>query len=239
MLTQQTGPADGRRTVIGALGRLGVEAVIGVAIILALGALTHLSPVRSIDEAVHEPLVSTLQQGDRLVSISRWLTDMGARDLVFGLTGLLAIAVTLARRSLLHGVLVVATMASTHAVQWLVITVIDGSVPTEYVIGMAGPYYSGGVVRIMVLVGMASAAVAAARQRHPGRITVVVTLAFGLTEGLTRLVLGRHWPFDVIAAVAIGLFFVSLHARALVLLDDERQQRRRAGPTDRPSGCSS
>ncbi len=226
ILTRQTGPSARQTSLTASLGRLTVEAIVAVAIIVAVGALTQLTPFRSVDESIHGPTVSALQSWGWLVSISRWLTDMGARDLVFLLTGLLAVLVTLVRRSILHGLLVLATMASTHAVQWVVIAVVDGSVPTENVIGKAGPYYSGGVVRIMVLIGMASAAVAVTRSSRPGRLTWLLALGFGLAEGLTRLVLGRHWPFDVIAAVAIGLYFVWLHVRALVILDEIRIRRR-------------
>ena len=100
--------------------------------------------------------------------------------------------------------------------QSVVTVLVDGTTPESPLIqGTAGPYFSGGVLRVLVIFGTAAALLGLQK-----RTVVVIAVVAGSIEGLTRLVLGRHWPLDIVAALPIGLAVLTLVILSEELLSD-------------------
>ncbi len=173
---------------------------------LAASRLVLLDSIRSVDEALFHRVVPWLQQSHALVSTSTWLTDMGSKTFAYGIAVGVALALATFGRSLRQALLIVVTLVAIHGLQWVIFAATDGSTPTQYVLGTAGPFYSGGIVRAMVVAGMLArtAETCVDASRRGGRLIWGAALTVALVEGFTRLVLGRHWPLDVVAAVPIG-----------------------------------
>lgn len=186
----------------GAFVRLLAIGICGAALMLSVGATVFWGPVRATDEAVFDAVVPRLQAWSWLVSVSEVVTDLGAKSFTYVLAGGLAIMLAIRRRSLLAPALVGVSIFAIHVMQWLAVVVIDGPTPTEHVMGGAGPYYSGGVVRALVVFGMLATEIDHQTER---RIPVwAIALTAGTIEAATRVILGRHWPFDVVMAIPIG-----------------------------------
>jgi membrane-associated phospholipid phosphatase len=210
------------RELIDQLARLAGLGLLTVVAMLTLGAVSQLGPVRKIDQAVFDALVPRLQSARGLITICNRLTDLGSVNVTYAVTVAIAVVVAATRRSILAPLLVLTTVAASKALQWAAIKIIDGSVPTEWVIGAAGPYYSGGVVRVVLVSGIAVLAGRTAPgggwlRRHPTTLWWIPA-GLGALEGLTRLVLGRHWPLDIVAGIPIGLCIVALYRRAEMLI---------------------
>ncbi len=201
-------PSTARQTSAGlgpAVARVTVGLVLGFVVTVGVGKLSLLGSVKTVDEAAFLSVVESLQSVPGLTGFSEVLTDLGAIPINVGMALGLALMAGLQRPSSRLGVLVVAALFSALVFQNLTNRVVDGFAPTEFVIGDAGPYFSGGVVRVILLTGMA-ATLALPRER--GRWVWRLAIAMGMLEATTRLVLGRHWPFDLLAAFPVGLAFL-------------------------------
>ncbi len=181
--------------------------VTGLLVVIStlLGArLVLLQPIRSVDEALFAKIVPRLQESHTLVTASEWLTDMGSKNVAYILVLPLAAYLFAVKREAGSALLVATTLIATMGLQWLTFSSVTGTAPTDFVIGTAGPFYSGGVVRAMVVTGILVSSITR-RQRPSGtRMVWVSALCIGVLEGWTRLVLGRHWPLDIAAALPIG-----------------------------------
>ncbi len=115
--------------------------------------------------------------------------------------------------------LMVASILGAHLFQRIVIKLVDGTIPEgPDVIGSAGPYFSGGVQRVIIVFGVL-ATLLAPRFSWTSRTIYSIAIGTGIFEGFTRLVLGRHWPFDLLAAFPIGLAILVIFRHALEILE--------------------
>ncbi len=238
------------RSSIDAHGIVGAVtvAVIATAMTLLAARLVLLAPVRSIDERVFYRLVPWLQQADWLVGASLFLTDIGSKNIAYNAAAALALYVAIVNRSLRQALLIVATLIGIHGLQWLTFAVADGVVPTEHVVGNAGPFYSGGVVRALVVSGLIAFVFASRFAPRDWRVMWALPLGVGVLEAATRLVLGKHWPLDAVLAIPIGVAVLWSYQQTTVWLDGrdrrsgtlaENSLAKNDRPTGRPSGYSS
>ena len=208
----------------GPMGRPNLFAVAGVAIALvvgtlALGFFSLLDPVKDVDRAVYSASLSVLQAIPGAVSASEFVTSLGSIPVNYGMALGGAFAVWLQRRRIGVPVLIVVTLLATHVLQKLTIGVVDGMIPVDdRIIGAAGPYYSGGVARVVVLAGILASATLV-RSAKSDRLVWQLAIGLGVVEALTRLVLGRHWPIDLIASFPIGLTTVWLFRQGQLWLE--------------------
>lgn len=179
---------------------LGIAA--GVAAVLAVGWLTLTDAVKAVDRAVFDAMVPALQSVPGATSISDRVTDIGAVPVNYGMAIALGGLVWAQRRDPLRGLLIPAVLLLAHWLQRLTIIVVDGYAPTEHVVGAAGPYFSGGVQRVVLLTGIL---LVIARPDMKMPMIMRWAVAVGLIEAATRFVLGRHWPSDLLASFPIGL----------------------------------
>ncbi len=182
------------RLVLGAVGL--------VLAVLLVGKLTLLDSVKDVDRAVFEALVPRLQSIPGLTSLSERVTEIGSIPVNYGMAIALGGLVFAARRDPLRGLLIPATVLVGHLLQRLAIDVVDGFAPDEHVVGASGPYFSGGVQRVVLLTGII---LVIARPDRSLRWIASWAVLLGLVEATTRFVLGRHWPSDLLASFPIGL----------------------------------
>ena len=196
----QGGDAD---RLTGAIARVILCLGLAFVVSLAVGKFSLIDRVKVADEAVFSGVVGALQSIPGLTSVCNVLTDLGAIPVNWGMALAMAFVVGLQRRSPQLAVLIVGTHFCALVFQWLTNRLVDGYAPVEFAVGEAGPYFSGGVMRVIILVG-----IAATLAEQPERRVWRLAVAFGLFEGFTRLVVGRHWPIDLLAAIPIGLTFL-------------------------------
>jgi hypothetical protein len=168
-----------------------------------VGRILRIGPLREWHESSFTAIVEALQQNAAVVDASTWLTDLGHINLNYVMLAALGVCAWLRprcdTRAWLIGLLVTAMIL--RPFQGTVSRLVDGSTPdSPLVIGVAGPYFSGGVFRVTLI-----AALAGLVFHRSSRFVVGFAVLAGVFEGLTRLVLGRHWPLDIVAAVPIGL----------------------------------
>ncbi|NNF55694.1 MAG: phosphatase PAP2 family protein [Acidimicrobiales bacterium] len=200
----------------------GIVAVTAGAILF--GWLTLTGPGESINRDTFEPVVDALNAVPGLVSFSEVATDAG--KLRFDQFLLLALAFAagfkLEKPGLTWSVICVAAALGLRYFQSLVTNIVGSTDPGDFaesadlVIGTAGPYFSGGVFRVVVIVGLALSMLGL-----PRRKVFWIAAIGGVIEGITRMALGRHWLFDTIAAVPIGLgvLWCLVQARRILLFD--------------------
>ncbi len=167
---------------------------------ILFGQLTMTSFGASINEGLFEPFAATLQAIPGMVRVSSTLTDIGKLTVNYGMAFGVAFFLFLARRDWRVPAFILAVMVGLNVFQSVVTRIVDSSTPSgEYVFGTPGPYLSGGVLRVLVLAGLF--AVLAGRSRVDAyRIAAVLTAI----EAITRMALGRHWPFDILASIPLG-----------------------------------
>lgn len=182
--------------------------VANVAILAGIffGQLTMTSFGADINEGLFDPLAGGLSAIPGMVRVSGTLTDIGKLTVNYGMALGVALFVGLARREWKTPAFILAAMAGCHAFQSFVTRIVDGSTPTgEHVVGTAGPYLSGGVLRVIVLGGL-FAVIAGRSRRDAYRLAALLAVV----EAVTRMGLGRHWPFDIFASIPLG--FALLYA---------------------------
>lgn len=200
----------------------GVLAVTAGAIIF--GLLTVTGPGESINRDSFEPVVDALNAIPGLGSFSEVVTDAGKLRLDQFMLLALAFAAgfKLEKRGLTWSAICVAAAFGLRYFQSLVTNVVGSTDPDDFagsadlVVGTAGPYFSGGVFRVVVIVGLALAMIGLSRRQ-----VFSIAAVGGILEGVTRMALGRHWLLDTIAAVPIGLgvLWCLLQARRILLFD--------------------
>lgn len=187
---------------------------------IAVGKLTLLDAVKSLDEPVFDLLARSFQQVPGVVKISTRLTRLGAIPVNYGMALALAGFVGLQRRRWDIAALVFGSLFGSHVFQEIVKLGVGGFEPTgSYIQGASGPYYSGGVMRIMVIVGMAVTLTQTAAKHSDSFVYRMAGWA-GVFVAITRIALGRHWPLDLLAAFPVGFAFVWLFREALKLIDN-------------------
>lgn len=82
----------------------------------------------------------------------------------------------------------------------------SGAPPQVNAVGEVGGSPSGGAFRAVVLWGLAAWFIwqAVPHRRWVARTLIAIPTAVALTEGYTRLYLGRHWPVDVLVGYIAG-----------------------------------
>lgn len=201
------------------MGRPNLLSAIGVAVALVLGTLAFgffslLDPVKDIDAAAYRGSLSALQAIPGAIPFSEFVTQLGSIPANYGMSMGGAFVVWLQRRKIAIPLLIVGTHLATIALQKLTIGVVDGMIPVDdRIVGAAGPYYSGGVARVIVLAGILASATLV-RSAKSDRLVWQLAIGLGVIEALTRLALGRHWPIDLVASFPIGLTTVWLFRQA-------------------------
>ncbi len=197
--------------------------VASVALVLGtigLGFFSLLDSVKEIDAAAYRGSLSVLQAIPGMVWISERVTSLGSIPANYGMAIGGGFIVWLQRRNAVVALLIVATLIATHALQKVTGMIVDGVIPVDdRIIGAAGPYFSGGVARVVVLAGILATA-ALPPSREADRLVWRLVMVLGFVEALTRLVLGRHWPIDLIASFPIGITIVWIFRRIVEWLPD-------------------
>ncbi len=182
---------------------------------LAVGMALSAPAIRAVDEAVFDLTTDALQSSSWLIEFCRVATDLGDPTINWAMALVAALLAVLDRRHALPGLLVIAMLATAHVLQRATDLIVDGSIPTNNVIGDAGPYFSGGTLRVMLLTGIiATHALPTQRPRTVWQLAA----GFGTFQALTRLALGRHWPLDLLAAFPIGFSLLWTYHQLLALL---------------------
>lgn len=164
--------------------------LLGFAVAVGVGLFSLIDVVKDIDTAILEAVVPRLQDVPGLSALSKRLTDIGAIPINYLMALVLAVVAGLRHRHLVPAALVFGCLFGGHVFQNLTNRVVKGSVPAIEVIGAAGPYFSGGVMRVIILTGMAATiALPHEHDRWVWRLAVLL----GMVEAFTRLALGRHW----------------------------------------------
>lgn len=180
-------------------------------LLFGFGKLTLISIMKSIDEYVLNGFIKFFQSEPRIVSIVEILTDLGKTQYNYYLAAALAIYSSIKFKSIYPGIIIFSSGYLIVLYQKLMIKLVDGSIPSENVIGTAGPFFSGGVARVVLLSGL----ILLTASKFKTKTVCTVALAIGLFEGVTRLVLGRHWPLDVIGGMAAGIIVLSFTTKVL------------------------
>lgn len=215
-----------------------VVAALGLCVVtIVLGKLTLSGPVKAIDEPLYEFLANAMQSVPGLVEFSKVATRLGAIPVNYGMAIGVACLVGFQRRGVFVPVLVLATLFGSHVFQEVVKSFVDGTLPPEeYIIGSAGPFFSGGVQRVIVMAGvvLTLAQLQPVNEPSPGskflcsRLVYQLSAAVGLFEAVTRMALGLHWPADLVAAFPIGLTIVWIFRAALLVVVSLEGQRQGA-----------
>lgn len=191
---------------------------------IVFGLLTVTEPGEQINRESFEPVVDALNAIPGLGSISEAATDAGQLRLNQFL--LLALAFfagfKLEKPGITWSAICVAAIFGLRYFQSLVTNIVGSTDPDDFaasasrVVGTSGPYFSGGVFRVVVIVGLALA-IFGLSQRKVFSIAAVA----GVIEGITRMTLGRHWLLDTLAAVPIGVgvLWCLIQTRRILLFD--------------------
>lgn len=186
------------------IGLASVGIALGFALSLAVGMIFTGDTISDFDEDLFTSMVPRLQEYQSLTDASETLTQMGAVTVNFGMAFAVGLFGAAVHRKPIFALLVPLTLAGAHAFQNLTIEIVDRDIPTEHVIGNSGGYFSGGVMRVILITAMLATL---ALPKLDARYMYGLALGLGILEGFTRLVLGRHWPLDILAAIPIGLGF--------------------------------
>lgn len=185
---------------------------VGFALTALVGFLLKSKPISSIDTDTFNWLVPKLQTSDFLVDFAELVTPVATIQVgrIGGLV--IGIGAMLYHRHLVWLVLPPITMIGAQAFQNLMIDVVQRDNPIENVIGNSGGYFSGGVMRAMVLSGMVITAV---WPQLGDRKTYAGAFVVGIVVASSRMILGRHWPLDVVSAFAVGFGIVAIFRMVL------------------------
>jgi len=189
---------------------------------VAVGKFSLWGPVKAVDEPLFETLVDALQAVPGLTWFSQWATQLSAISVTYVMISGAAAVYALWRRKVAVPALMILTLFGAHVFQRLVGALVNGTIPVDPdIIGSAGPFFSGGVQRVIVVFGVL-ASVAQPMTRWSDRTVFRIALAAGVFVAITRAALGRHWPFDLVAAFPIGFTILFVFRGALAVLDYER-----------------
>lgn len=185
----------------------------GFIVALLVGKASLFSAVKAVDVALFDLMVPALQSIPGVVPVCTQLTKMGSMEMNYGMAIGIGFYGAMQRRSYYLPIAVIGSLFAGHVFQAMVHKIVQGSSPEGYAIGgYAGPFFSGGVMRVTLLVGMmATLALPPSKDRAVWSLAV----GFGIVEGFTRLALGRHWPVDTLAGLPIGLGLLWLFRQAV------------------------
>ena len=187
----------------------------------AVGKFSLWGPVKAIDEPLFEVLVDFLQTIPGLRAFCEQTTRLGALPVTYAMIIGGSVIYALQHRKVAVPALMILTLFGAHAFQRGIGIVVDGTIPTgPDIIGSPGPFFSGGVQRVIVVFGV----LASAAQPTSGwsdRAVFRIALAAGTFEAITRITLGRHWPFDLLAAFPIGFTILLVFRGALSVIESD------------------
>ncbi len=195
---------------------LGIAGLGTLAASVLIGLLLQVGVVRTWHESTFDPIAEWLQTSSFVVDVSEVLTDLGHFTVNYLMLAALAVLAWLrfGRGAISWWVGLALTAVALRPFQSLVSRLVDGSSPASpAVIGTSGPYFSGGVFRVVVIAALTGMIL----QLRSRTVLVFAALA-GVVEGLTRMALGRHWPLDIVAAIPIGLVVALIVGRAVIAL---------------------
>lgn len=209
------------------LSQTGIRLVLSLIALLVgtivLGKISLVESVKSVDEPLFDFFAGTLQDIPGASSISDRLTRLGSLNVNYGMAVAVGCLVGLQRRRWDIAALVIVSMFGAHMFQELVKEIVRGSIPAnDLALGPAGPYFSGGVQRVILIVGIA-ATLAQDDGGWTDKFVYRLAVTLGVFEAVTRLILGRHWPFDLVAAFPIGITFLWIFRSVLVMLDQSHR----------------
>ncbi len=201
-----------------------------LAVTIVAGKLSLTDAVKSVDVRLFDAIVPRLQAIPGLSRFCERATLLGAIPISYAMITIGGLIVAFQRRRFGVAGLMVASILGAHLFQRIVIRLVDGTIPEgPEVIGSAGPYFSGGTERVIVVFGVL-ASVMAPRLNWSSSTVFAIATSSGVFEAMTRLVLGRHWPFDLLASFPIGLAIVGFFRLSLGIVEDLTEP-----PAHRPS----
>jgi undecaprenyl-diphosphatase len=141
-----------------------------------------------------------------LTGISEAITISGSASVLLPLVTIMVVALLCAKRRF-EALLLTVSVLSGAVIVYVLKAVVGRARPdlwdTEWYWGSSFP--SG---HTLVVAALATAAVIVANRIWPGsrKFAMLIAFAWIFSVGISRLVLGVHWPTDVLAAVCIGMF---------------------------------
>ena len=193
------------------LGALSVVVLLGVLVAVQWG------PLLSFDRAVDTPLHAWALDNPGVVSVSRWLETIGRVTVSFWVV-LATTVVLLAGRRWRPALALVLTAVLAPVITDHLKPVVGRARPTwDAALGSEGTlsYPSGhATAGIAVYVACGLALATLVQDRRAKTAVIAVFGVVGVAIGLSRLVLGVHWPSDVVGgwgvALAVGAALVGL-----------------------------
>jgi undecaprenyl-diphosphatase len=141
-----------------------------------------------------------------LTGIFEAVTISGSASVLLPLVTIMVVALLCAKRRF-EALLLTVSVLSGAVIVYVLKAVVGRARPdlwdTEWYWGSSFP--SG---HTLVVAALATAAVIVANRIWPGsrKFAMLIAFAWIFSVGISRLVLGVHWPTDVLAAVCIGMF---------------------------------
>jgi|GEM_PF-4246512 len=181
------------------------------AMLIVFGKFTLIDRIKNVDERILNSIVDLFQSNSIIISIAETATDLGKTQYNYYMAATIAAYILIKFKNILPAIIVFLSMYFLVMYQKVTSNLVDGSIPTEDVIGIAGPFFSGGVARVVLLTGLICITVFKIKPNNAYKIAILL----GLFEGLTRLALARHWPLDIIGGLFAGLAILLLTSKLL------------------------
>lgn len=205
-------PVPSRRTAVRV-------AVVSAAVVALLGLLVDAAwpPLLRVDAAIEDAVHGWAVNAPWAVDLSRTLDRIGRFSVSFWVTTVCVLVLLAFRRwRLALGVVGVATVAPLIT-DWLKVVVERARPVWEDPLGSEGTFsypsgHATGGLAVYAVCGIALASLL--RDRRWALVVAIASTAFGLLIGVSRVVLGVHWPSDVVGgwcvAIAVAAAFLAL-----------------------------
>jgi undecaprenyl-diphosphatase len=182
-----------------------------IPIIICLSTFVAMLLAGGPESSVDRHILLTSQQG-ALVSAARLLTTLGGWSIVLGIAAVAAMWLMIRRRGR-EALILCVLMVSERGLVELLKEAFDRARPDPHghlVVVNSMAYPSGHAANAMAL-GLGLALLAAPKRGRGAAIAAGI--AFAVLVGGTRLVLGVHWPSDVVGGWALGAAWTILLVR--------------------------
>jgi len=178
-------------------------------------ALDHFTSVRQLDHAIYQDIVQS--RTGTLVHLSTKVTEIGSVTTTLFVAALVGASVSYRWRRVMPLILTVGLWCAAEVARRLLDHASTRPIPAAPgSIGSAGGFPSGGVTRLVVVVGILGLFLLVGDADRRGRALVGACVgAVVAAEFTTRLVLGRHWPIDLIGGLWLGSCLLAAAAMAV------------------------
>lgn len=205
-------PVPSRRTAV-------LVAVVAAAVVVVLGIAVDVawSPLVRVDTAIEDAMRSWALGSPWAVEWSRTLERVGGLGVSALVTTVVVLVLLVARRwRLAVGVVAIAVVAPLVTTGLKVVLgrarpVWEDPLGHEATFSYPSGHATGGLA-VYAVCGIALASLL--RDRRWALVVAIASTAFGLLIGVSRVVLGVHWPSDVVGgwcvAIAVAAAFLAL-----------------------------